>query len=136
MPLSQRILLIAGSFLTLRYFIGGIRKNRLKIDHSIFGWCLDWRCWCWPVSPELFLALRKAWVPVAVQFGLLNCDVPAGGQAVHHNGSPVKAQRAGHLPDPGAGPLSSGNRKAAEREVPEGTEGSGSGLSREKYKSW
>lgn len=36
MPLSQRILLIAGSFLTLRYFIGGIRKNRLKIDHSIF----------------------------------------------------------------------------------------------------
>lgn len=36
MPFSQRILLILGSFVTLQFFIRGIRKNRLKIDHSIF----------------------------------------------------------------------------------------------------
>lgn len=36
MPLSQRIILILGSFVTLQFFIRGIRKNRLKIDHSIF----------------------------------------------------------------------------------------------------
>lgn len=36
MPLSQRIILILGALITLQYFIRGIRKNRLKIDHSIF----------------------------------------------------------------------------------------------------
>lgn len=36
MPLSQRIMLILGSVLTFLYFISGIRKNRLKINHSIF----------------------------------------------------------------------------------------------------
>lgn len=36
MPSSQRIMLILGSILTFLYFISGIRKNRMKINHSIF----------------------------------------------------------------------------------------------------
>jgi len=39
MPLSQRIILMIGSLLTLLYFISRIRKDRLKISHSIF-WVL------------------------------------------------------------------------------------------------
>lgn len=31
MPLSQRILLVLGSALTLVYFINAIRKNKMKI---------------------------------------------------------------------------------------------------------
>ncbi|MDD5863193.1 MAG: DUF2304 domain-containing protein [Firmicutes bacterium] len=36
MPLSQRIILFLGAGVTFLYFISGIRKNRLKINHSIF----------------------------------------------------------------------------------------------------
>ena len=36
MPFAQRILLILGSVVTFLYFINGIRKNRMKINHSIF----------------------------------------------------------------------------------------------------
>ena len=36
MPFSQRIVLILGCLVTLLYFVSGIRKNRLKINHSIF----------------------------------------------------------------------------------------------------
>lgn len=36
MPLNQRLLLIIGAGMTLLYFICGIRKNKLKINHSIF----------------------------------------------------------------------------------------------------
>lgn len=36
MPLSQRILLVLGSALTLVYFVNAIRKNKMKITYSIF----------------------------------------------------------------------------------------------------
>lgn len=36
MSLIQRLFLICGSLITFIYFIRGIRKNKLRIDHSIF----------------------------------------------------------------------------------------------------
>lgn len=36
MPFSLRIILILGALLTFAYFIRSIRKNRVKINHSIF----------------------------------------------------------------------------------------------------
>ena len=36
MPFSLRLILIVGALLTFSYFIRGIRKNRVKINHSIF----------------------------------------------------------------------------------------------------
>ncbi len=39
MPLNLRIILMIGSFLTLLFCVSRIRKDRLKISHSIF-WVL------------------------------------------------------------------------------------------------
>lgn len=57
MPISQRVVLILGALLTFIYFISGIRKNRMKINHSIF----------WIVFGLVLLLL--AFVPGAL-FGL------------------------------------------------------------------
>lgn len=57
MPFTQRVLLILGALLTFLYFISGIRRNRMKINHSIF----------WIVFGLVLLVL--AFVPGAL-FGL------------------------------------------------------------------
>lgn len=67
MPLSQRIMLILGSMLTFLYFISGIRKNRLKINHSIF----------WIVFGLILLALACAPKALFWLSGILGFQSPS-----------------------------------------------------------